>query len=57
MKIGEYIKGQLKDLGYDFSINDTISHVNNILKRDNQWVYVGMSDYGLAIFTSAERGA
>jgi len=57
MKIGKWIKAQLKEYGYTFSVNDTVGFVNWKLAQNNEWIYVSMSDFGLAIFDKSERGA
>lgn len=57
MKIGKWIKDQLKEEGYKFSVNDTVSFVNWKLSQNNEHFYIAMGDYGLAIYSKVERGA
>ena len=57
MKIGKYIKEQLKEHGYKFSVNDTVAFVNWKLSQNNEWIYVSTGDYGLAIYSKEEGGA
>ncbi len=57
MKIGKFIKDQLKEYGYDFSANDTVAFVNYKLYEAYEWFYVADGDYGLAIYSSEEGGA
>ena len=57
MRIGKWIKADLKELGYNFSVNDTVAYVNRKLYESHSWFYVADGDYGLAIYDKSERGA
>lgn len=57
MKIGKWVKDQLAEYGYTFSVNDTVAYVNWKLREANEFIYVSTSDYGLAIYDNSEQGA
>ena len=57
MIIGKFIKAALLEYGYKFKASDTVKFVNWKLRENNEWIYVATGDYGLAIYSNAERGA